>query len=104
MNSEERSRFETRSSTAGEHPENMDAGDVTVPIHLASTYALPSVDPDLSLEEIDPDRGGFLYGRLSNPTRHAAGHELPASKRQTTAAVFLWVRRHCNSICYRRTE
>ncbi|WP_264555645.1 trans-sulfuration enzyme family protein [Halocatena marina] len=72
MASEHHSHFETRSVSTGEDPANTKAGDVTVPIHLASTYTLSNVDPDLSLEEVDPDRGEFLYGRLSNPTRHAA--------------------------------
>ncbi|MEF8777071.1 MAG: PLP-dependent aspartate aminotransferase family protein [Haloarculaceae archaeon] len=56
----------------GESP----AGDVTLPIHLSSTYELPGVDPDARLEDVDPDAGEFLYGRLANPTRHAVEAQL----------------------------
>lgn len=65
--------FETLAVTHGEHatPGPDDPGDVAVPIHLASTYAVEDVDMDTALEDLDPDRGEFLYSRLSNPTRHA---------------------------------
>ena len=51
-------------------------GDVVSPIHLSSTYRLPGIDPEMSLEDMDPDSGDFLYGRLSNPTRHAVEKQL----------------------------
>ncbi len=51
-------------------------GDVVAPIHLSSTYQLPGIDPEMSLEDVDPDAGEFLYGRLSNPTRHAIENQL----------------------------
>jgi cystathionine beta-lyase/cystathionine gamma-synthase len=51
-------------------------GDVVAPIHLSSTYRLPGIDPEMSLEDVDPDAGEFLYGRLSNPTRHAVENQL----------------------------
>ena len=62
--------FDTRAVTTGEDPADHGVGDVVSPIHLASTYELPELDPTLSLEDVDPDAGEFLYGRLSNPTRH----------------------------------
>ena len=63
-------RFETRAVTLGEEPSG-EVGDVVSPIHLSSTFALSELDTDLSLEDVDPDEGQFLYSRLSNPTRHA---------------------------------
>jgi len=51
-------------------------GDVVSPIHLSSTYRLDGIDPEMSLEDIDPDEGQFLYGRLSNPTRHAVEKQI----------------------------
>jgi len=51
-------------------------GDVAAPIHLSSTYRLPGIDPEMRLEDFDPDEGEFLYGRLSNPTRHAVERQL----------------------------
>ena len=53
-------------------------GDVAAPIHLASTFALPGLDTDMRLEDIDPNRGEFVYSRLSNPTRHAVEQRLAA--------------------------
>jgi cystathionine beta-lyase/cystathionine gamma-synthase len=64
-------RFDSRAVSWGEHPDGAGVGDVVSPIHLASTYAIPGLDPDFELDEADPDAGEFLYGRLSNPTRHA---------------------------------
>ena len=63
-------RFETRAVTLGEEPSG-EVGDVVSPIHLSSTFALDELDTGLSLEDVDPDEGQFLYSRLSNPTRHA---------------------------------
>ena len=63
-----RERFDTRA--VAEHADWTN-GDVVAPIHLSSTYQLPGIDPEMSLEDVDPDAGEFLYGRLSNPTRHA---------------------------------
>ncbi|MFC7082411.1 trans-sulfuration enzyme family protein [Halorussus caseinilyticus] len=65
-------RFETLSVTYGEEPDlSNGVGDVTSPIHLASTYAVEGIDMDTALEDLDPDADEFLYTRLSNPTRHA---------------------------------
>lgn len=64
------------------------AGDVTLPIHLSSTYELAGLDTDLSLESLDPDEGEFLYSRLSNPTRHGLEQELAALEGGEQAYAF----------------
>ncbi|MFC7073203.1 trans-sulfuration enzyme family protein [Halovenus rubra] len=66
-------RFDTR---AVEEYSDWEQGDVVTPIHLSSTYRMPGIDPEMSLEDVDPDAGEFLYGRLSNPTRHAVEKQL----------------------------
>ena len=71
-------RFATRAVSWGEDPASSDVGDVVSPIHLTSTYAVPGIDSEFELDEADPDAGEFLYGRLSNPTRHAAEKRLAA--------------------------
>lgn len=71
-------RFETRAVSWGEGPTESGAGDVVSPIHLASTYAVPGIDEEFKLDEADPEAGEFLYGRLSNPTRHALEKRLAA--------------------------
>lgn len=71
-------RFATRAVSWGEDPARSGVGDVVSPIHLASTYAVPGIDSEFKLDEADPDAGEFLYGRLSNPTRHAAEKRLAA--------------------------
>ena len=68
-------RFDTRAVLDGSEPAT---GDVVPPIHLSSTYELPGIDPELRLEDVDPSAGEFLYGRLSNPTRHAVENQLAA--------------------------
>lgn len=64
------------------------AGDVTLPIHLSSTYELAGLDTDLSLEDVDPGEGEFLYSRLSNPTRHGLEQELAALEDGERAYAF----------------
>ncbi|MGM0398496.1 MAG: trans-sulfuration enzyme family protein [Halobacteriota archaeon] len=82
-------RFETLAVSYGEHATPEDGpGDVVSPIHLSSTYALPGLDTDLSLEDVDPDRGEFVYSRLSNPTRHALERRLAALEGGETAFAF----------------
>jgi cystathionine gamma-lyase len=73
-------RFETLAVTYGERGQRPAPGveDVAVPIHLSSTYAVPEIDPDASLETLNPDAGEYLYSRLSNPTRNALEHRLAA--------------------------
>ena len=78
-------RFDTRAVLDGsESP----AGDVVPPIHLSSTYELPGIDPELRLEDVDPSAGEFLYGRLSNPTRHAVENQLAALEGGETGFAF----------------
>ncbi|WP_257299572.1 PLP-dependent aspartate aminotransferase family protein [Haloarchaeobius sp. FL176] len=73
-------RFETLAVAHGEEatPGAPDVGDVVSPIHLSSTFALPGLDTEMSLEDVDPSKGEFLYSRLSNPTRHALEERLAA--------------------------
>lgn len=71
-------RFDTEAVANGaESP----TGDVVPPIHLSSTYELPGVDPEMSLDDVDPDAGEYLYARLSNPTRHAVERQLATLER-----------------------
>jgi len=79
MDDRDRTR-ETIAVTEGEEPFRVgsEAGDVVSPIHLASTFALPGLDTEMSLEGIDPDAGEFVYSRLSNPTRHALEERIAA--------------------------
>lgn len=82
--------FETLAVTAGEEPfrTGSDAGDVVSPLHLASTFALPGLDTEMSLEDVDPDAGEFVYSRLSNPTRHALETRLAALEGGDHAMAF----------------
>jgi cystathionine beta-lyase/cystathionine gamma-synthase len=70
---DDQERFDTR---AVAESQTWHHGDVVTPIHLSSTYRLPGIDPEMRLEDVDPDAGQFLYGRLSNPTRHAVEEDL----------------------------
>ena len=72
--------LDTLAVTEGEEPFGVgsEAGDVVSPIHLASTFALPGLDTEMRLEDVDPDEGEFVYSRLSNPTRHALEKRLAA--------------------------
>ena len=72
------SRIETLAVGHGEGPHKTKCGDVVSPIHLASTFALPELDTDLSLDDVDPADGQFLYSRLNNPTRHALEQRIAA--------------------------
>jgi cystathionine gamma-lyase len=83
------SHVETLAVSHGETPAPEEGrGDVVSPIHLASTFALPGLDTGLSLEDVDPDRGEFLYSRLSNPTRHAVEQRLAALEGGTHGFAF----------------
>ncbi|WP_435361170.1 trans-sulfuration enzyme family protein [Haloarchaeobius sp. DFWS5] len=79
-NGEHSKRFETLAVSRGEEPTpgEPQVGDVVSPIHLSSTFALPGLDTSMSLEDIDPSNGEFVYSRLSNPTRHALEERLAA--------------------------
>jgi cystathionine gamma-lyase len=82
-------RFETLSVTYGEEPDlSNGVGDVTSPIHLASTYAVDGIDVDTTLEDLDPDADEFLYTRLSNPTRHAVEKRIAALEGGDHAKAF----------------
>jgi cystathionine gamma-lyase len=82
-------RFETLAVTYGEEPDpSTGMGDVTSPIHLASTYAVDGIDMDTALEDLDPDADEFLYSRLSNPTRHAVEKRLAALEGGEHAKAF----------------
>jgi cystathionine gamma-lyase len=80
--------FDTLSVTHGEGRRRMAAEDVVVPIHLTSTYAVEGIDPDASLEDLDPDAGEYLYSRLSNPTRNALETRLAALEGGAHAMAF----------------
>ncbi|WP_115864043.1 trans-sulfuration enzyme family protein [Halorussus litoreus] len=82
-------RFETLTVTHGEEPDlSTGMGDVTSPIHLASTYAVDGIDMDVALEDLDPDSDEFLYTRLSNPTRHAVEKRIAALEGGDHAMAF----------------
>ncbi|WP_336359088.1 trans-sulfuration enzyme family protein [Haladaptatus sp. ZSTT2] len=71
---------ETLAVTCGEKAQagNDHVGDVTVPIHLSSTFAVPGIDPAADLLSLDPDANEYVYSRLSNPTRNAVETRLAA--------------------------
>ncbi len=80
--------FDTRAVTHGEGRRRMAAEDVVVPLHLTSTYEIEGIDPDASLEDLDPDAGEYLYSRLSNPTRNALEHRLASLEGGQHAMAF----------------
>ncbi|MFB6093571.1 MAG: PLP-dependent aspartate aminotransferase family protein [Halanaeroarchaeum sp.] len=88
MADHEDTRFDTLAVTYGEAESADGPGDVVSPIHLSSTFSLPGLDTDLSLDAIDPDAGEFVYSRLSNPTRHAVEKRLAALEGGETAYAF----------------
>jgi cystathionine gamma-lyase len=83
-------RFETLAVTAGEEPEAGadEVGDVTVPIHLASTFAVPDVDMETELDDLDPGDDEYLYSRLANPTRRAFEERMAALEDATHGLGF----------------
>ncbi len=70
MDSPEYPGFATRAIHAGAPSTRPGGaqGDVVSPIHLSSTFRLDEV-PDVSLMDLDPSHGEYLYSRLGNPTR-----------------------------------
>jgi cystathionine gamma-lyase len=82
--------LDTRTVTEGEDPFGIgsEAGDVVTPVHLSSTFALPGLDTDMRLEDVDPSAGEFIYGRLSNPTRHALETRIAALEGGAHGAAF----------------
>ena len=55
-------KFETKAIHIGEEPNFKHTGDVTIPLHLASTYAR---------EKVEIPTKGHEYSRSDNPTRQA---------------------------------
>jgi len=82
--------FETLTVSEGEGPfgNGSEAGDVVSPVHLASTFALPGLDTEMRLEDVDPAAGEFVYGRLSNPTRHTLETRIAALEGGDHGAAF----------------
>jgi len=64
-------KFETRAVHVGEEPDLRPGahGDVSVPIHLSSTFAT---------RDVDRPTGGYDYSRTGNPTRDALEKKLAA--------------------------
>ncbi|WP_418284711.1 trans-sulfuration enzyme family protein [Halorubrum sp. DTA46] len=82
--------LDTLTVTEGEEPfaNGSGAGDVVSPVHLSSTFALPGLDTEMRLEDVDPSAGEFVYGRLSNPTRHALETRIAALEGGAHGAAF----------------
>ncbi len=74
MTNDDETRFATRSIHGGDY--GSETGDVTVPIHLSSTFEQEAVPVDVAFEELDPNAGEYLYTRLNNPTRNALERRL----------------------------
>lgn len=74
-------RFETKAIHEGEEPNLAEGGtgDVTMPIHLASTFAR---------REIDNPPQGYEYARTANPTRDALEKRLAALEGGQYALAF----------------
>src|SRR3989344_1743701 len=64
-------KFDTKAIHVGEEPNLKDggSGDVTIPIHLSSTFAR---------EKVNVPTGGYEYSRSGNPTRNALEKRLAA--------------------------
>ena len=71
--------FDTRAVHVGETPDTGHTGDVTVPIHLASTFARAALET--------PPRG-YEYSRSGNPTRDALEQRLAALEGGAFGLVF----------------
>ena len=69
MNERRERGFATRSIHEGEEPNLLEGGfgDVSVPIHLSSTFAR---------KRVEEPTGGFEYSRSGNPTRRALEQRL----------------------------
>src|SRR3989338_1745898 len=74
-------KFETRAIHIGEEPNFKEggSGDVSVPIHLSSTFAR---------KEIDKPTNGYEYSRSGNPTRHALEKKLASSENAKFGLAF----------------
>jgi cystathionine gamma-lyase len=83
-------RFATRaiSSAAGAGRPAAGVSDVVTPIHLSTTFRRPGIDPAATLDDIEPAQGEYVYGRLSNPTRHRLERRLASVCGGEHAAAF----------------
>ena len=74
-------KFETKAIHVGEEPNLSEggAGDVVVPIHLATTFAR---------KEVEKPTGGYEYSRSGNPTRDALEKRLAALENARFALAF----------------
>lgn len=74
-------KFETKAIHVGEEPNLREggAGDVVVPIHLATTFAR---------KEVAKPTGGYEYSRSGNPTRDALEKRLAALENARFALAF----------------
>jgi cystathionine gamma-lyase len=74
-------KFETKAIHVGEEPNFREggSGDVSVPIHLSSTFAR---------KEVEKPTGGYEYSRSGNPTRHALEKRLEALEDARFALAF----------------
>ncbi len=74
-------KFETRAIHVGEKPNFKEGatGDVTQPLHLASTYAR---------KDVDTPTAGYEYARTANPTRDALQERLASLEEARYALVF----------------
>jgi len=90
MEDQSKPSLDTLAVSEGEEPfeTGSEAGDVVSPVHLSSTYALPGLDTEMRLEDVDPSAGEFVYGRLSNPTRHALEARIAALEGGAHGAAF----------------
>ncbi|NQY92916.1 MAG: PLP-dependent transferase [Campylobacteraceae bacterium] len=72
-------KFETKAIHIGEEPNFDHTGDVTIPLHLASTYAR---------KEVDIPTKGHEYSRSDNPTRQALEKRLASLENGNYALAF----------------
>jgi cystathionine gamma-lyase len=81
MNGKRRHGFETRAIHEGEAPDFREGayGDVTVPIHLSTTFAR---------KDVDVPTAGYEYTRSLNPTRKALEQKLASIENGAFAFAF----------------
>lgn len=71
--------FSTKAIHVGEEPDLSNSGDVTIPIHMSSTFAR---------KEVTKPSKGYEYSRTSNPTRDALEKRLAAIEDAKFALAF----------------
>lgn len=74
-------KFETKAIHVGEEPDFREggSGDVTIPIHLSSTFAR---------KEVDKPTAGYEYSRTDNPTRDALQNRFAALENAAYGLAF----------------